>query len=69
MSGLYGNTASKIAEKHGISPTTVKRAEKYVDAIEELKEVAPELNKQITARTSPKNYCCKNDEKSVLETG
>jgi len=45
-------TAAKLAAEHGVSEATVKRAGQYADAVDKLKDAAPEITQTINDGTA-----------------
>lgn len=43
----FPNTANKFAEQYKVSPATVKRAEKYADAVDSIEQTIPGLKQEI----------------------
>lgn len=47
------STAEKLAEEHGVSRATIERDGQFASAVEALKDVAPDLQKQIGTKGGP----------------
>jgi hypothetical protein len=46
-------TAERLAKEHGVSPITVRRAGQFVDAIEIIKDIDPEIETKVISGQAP----------------
>jgi hypothetical protein len=62
LSTLSGSaaTAKAIAEQVGVNEKTVRRAEKFADAVEALQEVSPQAAERVLRGDKPSSHCVAN---------